>query len=78
MVDDFAWASGGMAYTTDLKSVGPWAMRVRLPLCPCDIKDCNRNYYLLLLRAVSSAWLERLLDMQEVTGSSPVPPTSIQ
>ena len=28
-----------------------------------------------LIRGISSAWLERLLDMQKVTGSSPVSPT---
>ena len=31
------WASGGMAYTKDLKSFGLRAMRVQLPPCPCRI-----------------------------------------
>ena len=30
-------ASGGMAYTTDLKSVGRKVVRVRLPSCPIKI-----------------------------------------
>src|SRR3990167_6411420 len=30
----FSWASGGMAYTQDLKSCGRKAVRVRLPPCP--------------------------------------------
>ncbi len=32
------------------------------------------NYRIKQVGAVSSDWLERLRDMQEVTGSTPVPP----
>ena len=31
------WASGGMAYTIDLKSIGRKAVRVRLPPCPLNL-----------------------------------------
>ncbi len=31
--------------------------------------------FLYSFRGISSAWLERLLDMQKVTGPSPVSPT---
>ena len=34
-----------------------------------------RYYFIQVVRALSSAWLERYLDMVEVIGSSPIGPT---
>ncbi len=39
-----------------------------------QIARAIRNQAPISIRAVSSVWLERLLDTQEVTGSTPVPP----
>lgn len=36
-----------------------------------------RYYFIQVVRALSSAWLERYLDMVEVIGSSPIGPTII-
>lgn len=58
--------------TRDLKSLGKF---YRAGSSPALGTKLFFKFHCFILRAISSAWLERLRDMQEVTGSTPVSPT---
>ena len=66
----FDLSNAGVAKLVDAQD-----LKSCFPQGECRFDSGPRHVHLVRYRALSSVWLERFLDMEEVTGSNPVEPT---